>query len=482
MWRFFVDREQELDELQRLADRPKPTLILLYGRRRVGKTYLLEQAWHGRRCFYFLAADSTAEMNRAELLRELEAWSALRFDPSDYPTWRTIFRLFLQLAREDPLIVVLDEFQYLMGQQDDIVAQLVAVWDREAGDMRLTLALCGSEVGTLEGLQHGGQPLYGRPNWSARLRSFDYRDTVRMVPDRPPREACLLFGAFGGTPRYLATLEPHEDVPAAVIRHILSPRGSVHLQLQYIIEQEKGIRQPAEYRAVLAAVADGRTQINAIAQQAGFQDRPHVARRALAVLEDLELVWKERNYDAPAKAPHRYHIADNAVRFWYRFVHPNRSRLETGDPAEVWQERVEPFVNDYMGGIFEAVARQAFGRYHQLWGLPGAVQWSRWEGRDRNRRSIEIDIVARLDDGRVLTGEVKWSTRPVGYELHLELLRDLDDLSRSGHQWAREALSEEASAGHLYLSAAGFNEEFQEKVAHHATIRLLTLEHLYLPQ
>jgi AAA+ ATPase superfamily predicted ATPase len=476
----FIDRERELEELRRLADQGRPALLLVYGRRRVGKTFLLDHAWEGRRAFYFLAADSTAALNRAEILRELAAWSGHDLNPEDYPSWRTVFRLFVDLAAEGPIVVVLDEFQYLMGYEDDVVSQLVAVWDREVRDRPLVLALSGSEVATMEQLQHGGQPLYGRPSWSARIRSFDYRDAARMTPAFTQREAAALYGVFGGTPRYLASIA-ESDLETSVVRNVLSPRGEVHLQIQNIIEQEKGIREPAEYRAVLAAIAAGRTDVNDIALAAGLGERPHVVRRALAVLEGLEIIRRERNFDAPAKARYQYGISDNAVRFWYTFVHPNRSRLETGDPVEVWAHRVAPYLNDYMGKVFEGMCRQAYDRYHARWGVPGAARWARWEGRDRNRRSIEIDLVARLDDGRILTGEIKWSSQPVGYELHTGLMRNLEDLSRSGQGWASDALSDGRSAGHMYFSAAGFTDEFRQRASEPDAVRLITLDELYPP-
>jgi AAA+ ATPase superfamily predicted ATPase len=474
-----IDREHELAELRRLADRDGPALGLLYGRRRVGKTYLLDHAWPDRRVFYFLAADVTPSLNRLELLRELAMWSGQPLDPADYPTWRTIIRLFVDLATEEPLIVVLDEFQYLMGGDDDVVSQLAAVWDREMRGRPLLLMLCGSEVATLEGLQQGGQPLYGRPTWSARLRPFDYRDAAAMLPGHPPRAAATLYGALGGTPRFLAAVDGRETLAEAVTRTVLSPRGEVHLQVQHIIEQEKGIRDPAAYRAVLAAIAGGMTEINGIAQRAGFAGRPYVVRRALATLERLDLIERERNFDAPARAPFWHRIADNAVRFWYAFVHPNRSRLEWEGAADVWAHAVEPGLNDYMGGVFPRICRDAYRRRHVAWGLPGAAQWARWEGQDRNRRSIELDIVARLDDGRILTGEVKWSSRPIGYGLHHQVLRNLDDLSRSGQGWARDALAPARSAGHIYFSAAGFDDEFTRRAAQADSIRLVDLADLY---
>ncbi|MBA2450626.1 MAG: AAA family ATPase, partial [Chloroflexi bacterium] len=156
MVRGLIDRERELDELRRLAAGGDRRLAILYGRRQVGKTFLLSHVWQGGRVFYFLAADSTAELNRRDLLNELTTWSGRSLEPADYPTWRTIFRLFVDLATDEPLVVVLDEFQYLLVGADDVASQLVAVWDREAGGRPLTLVLSGSEVGTMEGLLVGG--------------------------------------------------------------------------------------------------------------------------------------------------------------------------------------------------------------------------------------------------------------------------------------------------------------------------------------
>jgi len=170
----FVDRAAELAALRDIARRDGPALLLVYGRRRVGKTFLLDYAWRGQRLFYYLAANATAELNRRELLRELAAWSGRDLDAREYPTWRTVFRLLADLAADGPLIVVLDEFQYLMNQKDDDVAsQLVAVWDREVRDRPLTLALSGSAVAMMARLTDGGQPLYGRFAHVTKLTPFD---------------------------------------------------------------------------------------------------------------------------------------------------------------------------------------------------------------------------------------------------------------------------------------------------------------------
>jgi hypothetical protein len=160
-------------------------------------------------------------------------------------------------------------------------------------------------------------------------------------------------------------VQADESLADRVTASVLSPRGDVHIQLERVIEQEKGIREPAEYRAVLTAVANGQVTLNQIANATGFQERQHVVRRVLEVLEDLELVRRERNFASGSKAPYRYLIADNALLFWYRFVYPHRSRLETGDPRDVWEHHVEEHLDDYMGKVFEGICREAFIARHR---------------------------------------------------------------------------------------------------------------------
>ncbi len=472
----FVDRENQIRELRALADSGRPHLALMYGRRRVGKTFLLEHAWEGRRVFYFLAADATPELNRSELLRELSSFSGRSMTPEDYPTWRTVVRLFADLASEDPLIVVLDEVQYLMGGSDDLVSQLAAVWDREVRGRPLLICLSGSHVSVMEQLLGGGQALFGRQSWSERLQPFDYRDAARMVPWYALREQALAYAIFGGTPRYLAAIEEDEPLAAAAQRTLLSPRGEIHLQLQHVIEQERGIRAIGEYRAILAATAGGRTHRD-IAALTGVD--PSMVRKVLDTLDELGYTWRERNFDAGRNAEWQYWTADNALAFYYRFVHPNRSRLELGEVAQVWEHRIRPNLDTYMGKRFERVVAEAFRRFHDRWSLPSASAWARWEGMDRNRRQIEIDIAARLDDDRILTGSVKWSSRPCGPALLSDLRRDLEDLARSGQGWARQALDQRSSAGHLLVSAGGFSPDVRESAAADPSMRLVRLEDLY---
>ena len=424
------------------------------------------------RRFYFQAAALTAELNRQDLVRDLVAMEP-GLDAADLPTWRLVFRQLLSLAAAGPLVVVLDELQYLTANGDDVTSQLAAACDQAPAALPLTLVLSGSEVSAMEHLASGGAPLYGRITWSRQLRPFDYRDAARMADWLSPREAAYLYGILGGLPRYLASVHEDEPLAQAVTRTFVADGGEVRLQMDTLIEQEKGIRRPAEYRSVLRAVAAGRTLLNDIAMLTGLEE--HSVRHVLEVLIQLELVRAEQNFAAGPKSAVRYRIADGALAFWHRFLLPRRSQLAMDRPERFWAEHVVPDLDTYMGGRFEQIVREAYRRYHATWGLPPASEWARWEGLDRERQPVEIDIAARLADDRLLVGEIKWSSSPWGPTLHTGLVEKVARLAASGQGWAHTA----GDMVYLYASASGFTSEMQALARADPRVRLLDLADLY---
>ncbi len=472
-----INRERELKELKALARKQGPALGLLYGRRRVGKTFLLRRAWEQGRLFYFLAGNEALTQNRRDLLRELDLNFDRKIEVEDYPNWRTVFRLFLQLAEKESVIIVLDEFQYLLtgDENEDIPSQLAAVWE-ETQDKDITLVLCGSEISMMQSLNQGeGTPLYGRFNWSQQLKPFTYREAGLMLKNRGHREIIKTYAIYGGMPQYLDSISENKELKEHVCRNILARRGEVHLQINSLFEQEKGIHDPGGYHAILSAIAGGNRTVNEIATVSGVQGENNtITRDKLSRLMDLFLVDREKNCDSK-KGPYRYYILDHGVRFWYKYVLSNRSRIELGYEEEVWDHQIEPSLNTYIGHIFEHVCRESFVHYHQDWELSIYDSWGRWEGQDRNRKNIEIDIMAELVSGLRLTGEIKWSSLPVDVGLYYEHKNNLEALANSGRQWAHQALEK---GKQIYFSATGFSKQFQE-LAKDKHISLIDLEKMF---
>lgn len=482
-----VDRDHEWAALRALGAAPGPALALLYGRRRVGKTYLLRHVWPEDQVFFFTGSETTPAFNRTELVRAMAEWSGEEIRSQDYPTWRTVFRKLLELGdgEQAPLVIVLDEYQYFRGDEGEAVdSELNAAWEGylygRGARRPLTLILCGSAVGIMRELNTGGRPLYGRFDWQAHLRPFDYLDAARMTGAAELRDRVRYYGVYGGIPRYLATIDHRRSLGENVSRAVLVPDGAVRLQLETAIEQESGLVSPAEHRAIVAAIASGHTDRNTVAQAVGMAPDA-TFRSRLNTLVNLGYVAQSRNFAAPPNQPYRYTIADPAMRFYYALVHPYRDAL--ADPAAAprgWREVVRPRLDGYLGHSFEAMAREAYLRLSDQVdpALPLVRDWGRWEGLDRTKTPLEIDVVARAVDGRMITGAVKWNARPVSPALHADHLAMLQRLAAAGHRWAHEALADDAIL--LYLSASGFSEAFAAAASHEPRrVVMWSLEDLY---
>lgn len=437
-------------------------MALVTGRRRVGKTFLLNNTWPDSQTFYFVASEGTSTVNRRELLQAIVRRFGIDLDPADYPTWRTVFRLLLELEAPKPLVVVLDEFQFLIGKKEGAPSQLAAVFDVHRDRRPFVLVLCGSAVRTMEHLNAGDAPLYGRFSRVLKLAPFDYFDAAAMMPWPSARNCAIAYGAVGGTPRYLKALGGNRSVEAAIAAEVLAPSGDVRLQVETLIDQERGLRNQHEYKAILRAIGAGRTLANEIADWAGTE-KGNSTKAMLEKLADLGYVAGERNFAAKSNAPIRYRLADNALRFHHELVELYRPELARYTASDVWQAHVAAHMNGYMGRVFEGVAEQAYYRHGQQLGLPMVDAWGRWEGVVTHRhggkgepRSYEIDIVARLTDGRMMTGAVKWGDLGIG--VHNKHLRALEALADAGHGWAREALAPDAPL--LYVTGGAFSEDF----------------------
>ncbi|MEX2536886.1 MAG: ATP-binding protein [Trueperaceae bacterium] len=458
-----IDREQESAELWSLGESGEPRLAMLYGRRRVGKTYLLTRLWDRETAFYFTASNTSPEINRRVLIEEAERWSGTELRPGDYPTWRSLFRMLLELQPDRNIVIILDEFQYLANDEkglSEVASELNAVWEggfrRSAG---ILVVLSGSAASTLEELASGGSPLYGRLDWRRQLQPFDYFDAGQMLAKYSLRDRIESYAAFGGLPKYLRALDQSRSLAENIVRLLLEPHGEVRLQLETILSQEEGVRENATYQGILESVGIKRRPLGEIAAMlARTVDTP--LRRMVGQLVELGLLQLERDFSERGTRALRYRIADPALRFYYGMVLPNESAIASSGARAVWRERLAKEAFPAYAGqhVFEDVVAQAYRRWRALKGLPAVEEWGRWSGKDRDRRDMELDFVVRLLDGRMMTGSAKFRKRKADVSVLFEHLDALKRLSESGRAWAREALEPDSPL--FFVSAHGFTDSF----------------------
>jgi hypothetical protein len=440
-------------------------MVLVTGRRRIGKTFLLQHCWSDRPVFHFTASNISAAQNRQTLLDEAGRWAGRTLRPEDHPTWRAALRALLELHPDERSVFVLDEVQFLARDPRDLsyfASELNAVW--EGGlrrDAPILLVLSGSAISTLEGLTGGDAPLHGRIKWHGRIEPFRYHHAAEMLPGYGRVEQVEAFGAFGGTPMYLEEVDTGRPLEENIVRHLLAPDGLVRGQIETAIDQELGLRDVSTYRGILAAVGQGRPTGGEIAAAIGSRyDTP--LRQKLERLIRLEYLERIRNFGAARNQPFSYRLADFAFRFYYGLVVPNESAVETAGARAVWKERLEPDAWPiYMGQhVFEDVVRQAYLHLQADHDVPTVGEWGYWQGRAPDGDPVEIDAVCRLLDGRVLTGSVKYRGRPASASVWVDHVRKLTRLEGSGREWVHRAL--EPDSPFLFVSRSGFTDSFRE--------------------
>ncbi|MPZ17460.1 MAG: hypothetical protein GEV06_06065 [Luteitalea sp.] len=446
MARALIDREGELAML-RGALSERPALVVLRGRRRIGKSFLLSVAVAGERVLSF-QADEQDERGHLALFAREAARLLPTLAPLAFASWEDALRFVDAEARSAPLAVVLDEFQWLCEGQPALPSMLQRHWDRwQRDEVPIVMIVAGSALSFLEGLLGHGSPLHGRATFRPLLGPLDYRQARGFTSRHDPEYLLRRFAMLGGTPQYQAWAG---DLSlAGILRERILVRGRpLYDDPLHLLRGGEGIRSPGSYLSVLWSIARGDTKFNEISSRTGLVG-PSLANR-LDRLQELAYV-ELRTPCVPGARARRgsYRIADPYVRFWFRYVFPNRSRLELGRVEEVASE-IEADFDNHMGPVFESCCRAWVARYAPA-DVAGRVdEVGAWWSRDGR---LEIDVVAHHTGRYTLLGSVTWATTVGGRECS-----ELDT--------ARDQLGANAARAQLALFARrGFTPQLRERAA-----------------
>jgi uncharacterized protein len=404
-----VNRESELAELRRLAASP-PALVVLRGRRRVGKSHLLQAAFPDGRLVSF-QADEQSEAGQLSLLAREAARLLPGAPPLAFATWDDALAFFEAQAGQEPLIVVLDEFQYLCASQPALPSVIQRAWDRwQRASTPILVVLSGGAISFMEGMLGPGAPLYGRADYWPLLQPLDPWAAAEFAAAATPPDALVeRYAVLGGTPQY-QVWAGRRSVPAIVREVVLAKGAPLYEEPLNLLRSQEGIRDPGTYFAALLAIAQGQTSTGQIAARA--QVNSSVASRMLERLRDLGYVeQREPIALKPERARAYWRIRDPYVRFWFRYVFPNRSRLERELVDDVARE-VTADLSTFVGHVFEDCCRWWVGRRSPF--AADSVEVGAWWSR---KGDAEIDVVAVGRDHHLLLGSCKWREREVGEDV-----------------------------------------------------------------
>ncbi len=339
----FIGRERDQAVLEELYRSGKPEMYVLWGRRRVGKTELLQQFCQGRRAVFFLAAQ-VRERDNLRAFRDAlrEALGDTLAGSVEFPDWSAALGFAAERAGRERLVVVLDEFPYLCESSKGLPSQLQRFWDTRGKRSSLMLVLCGSQVSFMEQeVLAERSPLFGRRTAQRRLEPLEPDAALRFFDGWSVRDRVLAYSILGGMPAYLRRFESERTLEDNVAREILRPEGYLFDEVQFLLRSE--LSSPATYNSILAAVARGAERVGDFALAVGV-DSP-TANKYLSTLRELQLVEREiplTDPDPLRSRRGRYRIADRFLAFHFRHVQPNLSLIHAGRGDRVLADFVRP--------------------------------------------------------------------------------------------------------------------------------------------
>lgn len=473
----FEDRLSELAELHAAWESDRSVFLTVLGRRRVGKTQLLTHFLQDRPHVYLTGTQQTASNQLVDASREVyRATGDSLLAHQDFTSWDAPLALVTRQAQDTRFGFVLDEFSYFAQAIPELESVIQRWWDRDGQRTRVFFVVADSNLAFMRRLLKGDQPLFGRRTHQLALAPFDYADAARFFPTYSFQDRLRAYGVFGGMPAYLSLWDGSASLAANLSKIVFSLGAALRREPDYLLAQERTIKEPAGYRSVLRAIAAGKTQPNEIAKAAGFRSPSDIAvilqrLRELGLVERIEPITA-----APGGRISRYVVADPFLAFWFRFVQPAEAMLERGlgqllvddlfrDAGLLIDEFVSrpqgPWERACMGYLWRAL------RYGSLPGLRFDRLGCWWEGRGADE-SGEIDILGVRGRRVTVAGSCKWrrmSMKPAD----LQQLRKLAESIGAGQE-----------TRYVLFSRSGFDRNLVDLAARQGVI-LVTPRQMFEP-
>ncbi|MFN3740149.1 MAG: ATP-binding protein [Thermodesulfovibrionales bacterium] len=410
----FIDRERELESLKKFWQKKEAQLIVIYGKRRVGKTELIKQFIKDKPHIYFLAQ----KINEYENLKLLGEAVGEYFDDDilkrkGFESWKWFFE-YLKKNIKKQMVLVIDEFPYLAEVNKGISSVFQSGWDEYLKDTPLFLILCGSSISMMEEeVLSYKAPLYGRRTGQIFLKPFSFLEAKRFYPNVSFERCLELYSIAGGNPSYLKRFNPKIPFDINLKENVLQPEAFLYNEVEFILREE--LREPRNYFAILKAIALNKNKVSEIVNETGLPKG--ILHKYLFILEDLHIIQKEVPVTEKNPLKSRkgiYKLQDQFFKFWFKYILPNKGNIEEGK-VDFVLKKIKGDLHLLLAENYEKVAQEIIRDYEDRF-FP-IIKIGRWWDRKE-----EIDIVAlNEEENKILFGEVKWSSKPVGTDIYYNL-------------------------------------------------------------
>lgn len=462
----FIGREKELAEMNDLYHEDRFQMFVLYGRRRVGKTTLLNEFCKDKPSIFYSAEQSNRKLNLEKFSQMIFSYyGETALEP--FSSWKNALTYIDEKQGKDRLVLVLDEFPYICRKDTEILSELQHLIDHRLQYGKLFIVLCGSYMSFMEKEVLGSKsPLFGRRTGQLHMKTFDYKTSLEYMNGFSDEEKLMLYGAFGGTPLYLSRIDREKSFEENIKHEFLRTTAYLYEEPLLLLRQE--VVEPGVYSSIIEAIAGGATKSNEIATKIGEETAKCL--RYIGILCDLGILYKETPFEEKESSRKTiFVISDFMFRFWYRYIFPNRTLIETGAGEAVYSKKIKPSYNEYMGIVFEKICMEYMLRKNSLGELPIMfTSIGRWWGHsnENTHAQVEIDLIAK-DGADYIFCECKWRNEIV-------TLATLNKLKESA-----DAFTKNSNSSYFVLfSKSGFSDSLIEKTKTDSSILLIGLDEM----
>ena len=447
----FINRHEELSFLEKEYNREGSSLVVLYGRRRVGKTALTAEFIKSKQAIYFLATEENETQNRIAFKNIVaEQMGNELLMSASVDNWDMIFKVWLNTATSEKKLMVIDEFQYLGKANNAFPSIFQKIWDTMLKDKNVMVILCGSLISMMESQTLAySSPLYGRRTGQIKLKQIPFRYYHEFFPDKNEQELIEYYAVTGGVPKYIELFYDSADIYAAIENNVLSKSSFLYDEPNFLLQRE--VSEVGSYFSVIKTIALGNQKLSKIATTLELKQTG--LTKYLKTLINLDIL--EREVPITEENPEKskkglYKIKDNFMIFWFRFIFPNINYIESRHKELAMKKIRTNLVDSHIAYVYEDICIE------KMWGLNAENTWDfnfdkvgRWWS-----NNTEIDIVAIDKDGNdIIFGECKYWTNKVG----------LDVLNQLEHKAEQVEWKKAERKNHFILfSINGFTDELTE--------------------
>ena len=357
----FIGRKTELDFLNKHHAGEGGQLIVLYGRRRVGKTETLLEFCKDKDHIYFASSEQSDEMQLKAFSQAIlqKGHPAARYVQS-FASWGEAFASLQDLPWAGRKLLIIDEFPYMVKSNPTIPSLLQNLWDAKLRHQNITIILCGSYISFMENeILDRDKPLYGRTTAILKMLPLNFYEAIQFFPNYSPEDKIKAYAVLGGIPHYLKQFDSSLSLEENITQQILTRGSILYSEVEFLLHHE--LRETSNYNTIIQAIAQGHSHLNEL--NANTRIEKTKLSSYLSNLMDLGIVWRELPVDAPVQnhvKGHRglYRLSDPFFRFWFRYVFPYHSELEAGDAEAICSYVVKPDMDAFTFRPYTAICHQ----------------------------------------------------------------------------------------------------------------------------